>query len=287
MTPPRTWPSIEIRFEPGPPDRRAGIDERIAAVLDECQPVAVAESDDRWVASFPSESARADAAGRLAETLGDEAMVEAVDLPDDDWAARSQASLDPVRAGRIVVTPPWHEAGVRRDPAAIVIVVEPSMGFGTGHHATTRLCLLAIQQIPIGARSVLDIGTGSGVLAMAAARLGAMRVVAIDNDTDAVESARGNVALNGLAAVITLVSGDVRALSGPPFDVVVANLTGALIESAAWAIQRAVVPGGHLVLSGFMTAERDRVVGAFAGAHRVVWERSDDEWGAVALQAVS
>ena len=102
-------------------------------------------------------------------------------MPDDDWAARSQQSLTAVRAGSFIVAPPWDLPD--SPPADVtVIVIEPSMGFGTGHHATTRLCLRLLSDIDVSDLDVLDLGTGSGVLSMAAALRGARRVVGIDVD---------------------------------------------------------------------------------------------------------
>ena len=122
------------------------------------------------------------------------------------------------------------------------IVIEPAMGFGSGHHATTRLCLAALQRLDLRGRRVLDIGTGSGVLALAALRLGAAGVVAIDVDPDALENARGNAALNGSPAGVEFRQSDFRQETGLAGDVVLANLTGAMLAAGAASLARTVAP---------------------------------------------
>ena len=213
----------------------------------------------------------------------------AVDVPDEDWAARSQAGLKAVQVGGIVVAPPWDVpvAGIRdagfgiRDSEPIVIVIRPSMGFGTGHHATTRLCLAALQHIDLHGLGVVDIGTGSGVLAIAASRLGAATVVAIDDDADAVAAARDNLTLNPDARM-TIELLDLR-IPNPEsripahFDVVVANLTGGLLIAAAARLASLAGPSGRLVLSGLMDNEESGVLRAFSGLC-VEWRGQEDEW---------
>jgi ribosomal protein L11 methyltransferase len=224
---------------------------------------------------------------------------QSVDVPDENWAARSQADLRAVRVGSIIVAPPWDltTGPEGRGPATgprdttcptnddLVIVIEPSMGFGTGHHATTRLSLAALQRFDLKERSVLDAGTGSGVLAIAASLLGSNQVTGIDDDSDAIASARTNVELNPRADV-RLVVGDLRSTRLTPADLVVANLTGALLVAAATILQSLTRRGGRLVLSGLMTSEEEDVLSAFAG-----WmvERREvvDEWVALTLRGPS
>jgi len=199
--------------------------------------------------------------------------IQALDVPDLDWASRSQASLRAVRIHDIIVAPPWD---VPRASGALVIVIQPSMGFGTGHHATTRLCLAALQRSDLHGLGVLDVGTGSGVLAIAASRLGAASVVAIDEDADAVAAATENLALNPDARV-DLRLGDVRVISLDSFDVVIANLTGGLLTQAADRLCALAATPGRLVLSGLMAVEEDAVLEAYRGLG-VARRSQEDEW---------
>ena len=217
--------------------------------------------------------------------------VRAIDVPDENWAARSQAALRAIRVGRIIVAPPWDVPDVRSlESEAIVIIIQPSTGFGTGHHATTRLCLAALQQIELRGKSVFDVGTGSGVLAIAASLLGAADAVGVDDDADAIAAARENLTLNP-AARVHLQTRDVRT-SNPEsripnpesgFDVVVANLTGGLLEATAQRLQSFAGPGGHLVLSGFLDFEQPRVLRTFSGC-TVQSDTREDEWMCVVLR---
>ena len=143
------------------------------AELDDFQPTAIQEPDDtsRLRAFFTSAESRDAAARALGVSFGSHLFVESLNIEDEDWAARSQAQLRAITIGRIIVAPPWDAIG--RSPAKFLspfVIIQPSMGFGTGHHATTRLTLKALQELPLDNRTVLDIGCGSGVLAIAACK---------------------------------------------------------------------------------------------------------------------
>ena len=268
----RTWPALDI----AQPDA----DDLIQAFLIDFNLAAVDHS--RFFFHTHADRDRAAAALRVVFPDIDARLV---DVPDEDWAARSQAALQAIQVGSVIVAPPW-DVGGRLKPAPtyvgagfsqpIVIVIQPSMGFGTGHHATTRLCLAALQQIDLGGRSVIDVGTGSGVLAIAARRLGASGVLAIDDDPDAIAAAEENVGLNGESRIALEVA-DLRASSIGQFDVVVANLTGALLISTSARLQSFAVPGGRLVLSGFLDHEEASVMAAFANCDPEAQTR-EDEW---------
>jgi ribosomal protein L11 methyltransferase len=161
-------------------------------------------------------------------------------------------------------------------------VINPSMGFGTGHHATTRLCLAALQTLNLAGHRALDVGTGSGVLAIAARLLGAREAIGIDSDEDAVQSARENLSRNALVDGVRFEIGDLRDWPLLPAEVVIANLTGAFLSRTAAILLGAVAPGGTLIVSGLQVAERDEVMNAFRSA-RLTWQADEDGWAALAF----
>ena len=270
----KTYPAIEIR---------GGLSDLLQATLDDYSPTAIDDCDQSVRAFFASDDERNRARATLA-TLFD---VTPVDVPDEDWARRSQENVGPVTVGRITVAPPWsalspQPLALSDSPSVLVVVISPSMGFGTGHHATTRLCLAALQTLDLAGRFVLDVGTGSGVLAIAADRLGAARALGIDSDADAIQSAEENLALNPDVTRASFAVADLRATALPHADVVTANLTGALLVRAARDLLEALPGGGVLVVSGLLAEERDEVVDAFPG--EVVWEGAEDGWVGLAVK---
>jgi len=232
-----------------------------------------------WNVCF-SDAAERDRAADAIRSRAPHLSIERVDLPDEDWAARSQRSLTAIRAGGFIVAPPWD---VPSDPGdATLIVIEPSMGFGTGHHATTRLCLQLLDHIDVSDQTVLDLGTGSGVLSMAAALRGARSVIGIDVDQDAIDSAEASARLNTLPDTVAFAVGDFRIDPPSPADVVLANLTGGMLTASAAAVSRLVRPGGSLIVSGFDQAEVNAVARAF-GAFTERERLTGEEWVALRL----
>jgi len=264
----KAYPALDIRTDS--PDVAV-------AFADDFGPTAV---DDQHPGSvrifFPTAAARDAARDALASRFD----TSAIDVPDDDWARRSQENLTPITVGRITIVPRPDAALL--DPDAITIVVVPSMGFGTGHHATTRLCLAAMQEIDMRGKTVIDVGTGSGVLAIAASLLGAANVIAFDDDNDAVSAARENLGLNPRSRV-TLQVGDLRDAAPANADVVLANLTGALLASSAIRLKQLTDSGGRLILSGFMASEEREVLDAFAPL-AVEHRAQEEEWLCVTLR---
>jgi ribosomal protein L11 methyltransferase len=247
----RAWPALDIHVPGCDPQ----LQELVLAELDDFQPSAIQEQDEsrNLRAFFASAEARAAAARALGAAFGHHVFVESIDVEDQDWAARSQAGLRAVTVGRLVIAPPWDvpEKGDGNLPLPFLeVVIRPSMGFGTGHHESTRLMLKALQSLDVRDRAILDIGCGSGVLAIAGARLGARAALGIDVDPDALESAADNIDLNGVGDRVRVQQRDFRDLRSP-CPIVLANLTGALLERSAPALAALVEPGGHLVVSGF------------------------------------
>jgi ribosomal protein L11 methyltransferase len=181
---------------------------------------------------------------------------ELAEVPDEDWGEGWKKDFRPIDVGRVRVRPSWIDEPT---PAGKVeVVLDPGMAFGTGSHGTTSLCLAALSDVLAerpGA-SVLDVGTGSGLLAIAARKLGAGRVAANDNDPVAVDVARENAARNG--ATVELTALPVERIPGT-FDVVVANILANVLVELAPALCAKVAPGGVLLLSGILTPQEDEV----------------------------
>lgn len=296
------WPAVDVTH-PGEPDLTL-------AIVDDFTPTAVEPRDNALRIFFQTATARDAACAVLSAARYGAAPV---DVDDEDWARRSQENLKPITVGRITVAPPAEAEDVaqvfRPSPAAAqaglkscaTVVIRASMGFGTGHHATTRLCLQALQAIDLTNRFVLDVGTGSGVLAIAAVRLGAARAVGIDHDADAIQAANENLTLNEHVEGVEFQSADLSTAHLPAADVVTANLTGAVLIRSAPRLLDLVRPGGILIVSGLLEEERDDVVDRFAGPYKVrptpevartllgppltlVWEQHEEGWVALAMK---
>jgi ribosomal protein L11 methyltransferase len=216
----------------------------------------------------------AEAGARGLESLGVAAEIE--EVAPRDWGEEWKKGLSPFSVGRIHLRPSWIAAA---PPAgAVEVVLDPGMAFGTGTHPTTALCLAALDAF-LAARpgaSVLDVGTGSGILAIAARKLGAGRVAANDEDPIAVEVARANALRNGASVEIT--GSPLAALPGP-FDLVVANILASVLVQLAPALAARVAAGGELVLAGILGPQEEEVRAPFLalglaplqGARRGEW----------------
>ena len=203
--------------------------------------------------------------------------------PDQDWLAVWRAGIQPVRAGRVEVVPTWlvDEHPVSDDEVRVVL--DPGIAFGSGHHATTRLCLLELQEVLEAGDRVLDVGCGTGILAIAARLLGAGEVEGVDVDGDAVVATRRNAAANGVELTVTLGGvGDVDV----PADVVLANLLTPTLYALADQLVASVTPGGVLVASGVASERAAGVATALAAAGApAVRRRDEDGWSVLVHRA--
>jgi ribosomal protein L11 methyltransferase len=285
----RTYPAIDITSPTPLSDDDV---ERLLAALDDHGPTAVEEQPAGVRVFFGGEADRDAAVATTRDHLPG-AVVAPLLVPDENWAERSQAALRPVRVDRIIVAPPWtldevRAAATAEDEAPIVIAIQPSMGFGTGHHQSTRLCLKLLQRHRPAGATVLDIGTGSGVLAIAAWKLGATSALGIDFDRDALASATENIEMNDAGHGVTLDAVDITrgtdALARR-FDLVFANITGTMLQRHAAAVASTLAAGGVLITSGFQTHELDDVTAAFVatGLTRVD-DVEEDTWVSAAFR---
>jgi ribosomal protein L11 methyltransferase len=207
-------------------------------------------------------------------------------VADTDWAEAWRAHFAPLAIGRrLLVAPPWEAPP--DSEGRLVLTLEPGRAFGTGQHGTTAGCLEMLETIVERARPAraLDLGTGSGILAIAAARLGVPHVLAIDSDPDAVASAVANVERNGLAGRVTCEAADAAALRATPAPLVLANLLAAAHRTLAPSYGRLVTDGGMLVAGGCLDGEADEVTTALAscGFQRQA-ARSIDGWTTLACE---
>jgi ribosomal protein L11 methyltransferase len=194
-----------------------------------------------------------------------EPLIEAV--ADRDWVAENQRSFLPFTVGRFFIYPSFHRGKVPRD--LVGIQIDPGMAFGTGTHATTQGCLMAIDEIarshPIG--QAIDVGCGSGILAIALAHAARKRVIACDNDAVAVRVTEENARLNGVANRIVAVRAEgldhVEIARCAPFQVIVANILAQPLIDLAPRLVRGLLPGGHIVLSGLLAKQGEAVADAY------------------------
>jgi ribosomal protein L11 methyltransferase len=183
-------------------------------------------------------------------------------LQDEDWRDSWKKYFGVMKIGdALVIAPSWIEYEAR--PGETVVRIDPGMAFGTGQHPTTAMCLAALERFAPQAADVLDLGCGSGILAIAAAGLGAQRVLAIDIDPQAVKAARANAAENGVADRLEVREGTLDAAEGETFDIVVANISAITLERIAPAMITSVRPDGHIILAGFLTDATEAVLAPF------------------------
>ncbi|OJY97187.1 MAG: ribosomal protein L11 methyltransferase [Lysobacterales bacterium 63-13] len=183
------------------------------------------------------------------------------EIADQDWTRVWMDQFKPMRFGKRLWIYPWNTEPAA-EPDAVVVRLDPGLAFGTGTHPTTALCLEWLDQADLAGKRVIDYGCGSGVLAIAAALLGAREVIAIDNDPQAIEASRDNAERNGVAASIALFLPD--ADPGAVADVLVANILAGPLHALAPVFAARLRPGGALSLSGILVSQRDELLARYA-----------------------
>jgi len=251
-----------------PLERGRGADHTVKAYV-------VADAD-----AFAKVSDVRDALGHLqAFGLGPIGELTARQVDDRDWLESWKADFVPIRIGAFLVRPTWSEAAADE---AFELVLDPGMAFGTGLHPTTQQCLEALSTLPLEGKSVLDVGTGSGILAIAAAKRGASPVVAVDTDALAVDAARENAVRNGVA--IPVGEGSAADVPGR-FDVVIANIVSPVLQRIAPHLAARLSGGGTLLVAGISAPAEAATIEAFAHGRLQVLDRTvRDDWVALALR---
>ncbi len=197
---------------------------------------------------------------------------------ETDWEEAWKQHFIPVQASsRIMIRPPWHELGAGN--VSLVVTLDPGMAFGTGTHPTTRLCLQLLEELPLADQKVLDAGTGTGVLAIAAMLLGAESVVATDIDPVAVRQSRENVVLNDLEhAIVVHEDAMAQPPEGGPFGIVIANIISRILVEIHPSLIASMAPEATLLLSGIIEDKEAGVVNCYeaAGLRRIRREQMGD-----------
>jgi ribosomal protein L11 methyltransferase len=193
-------------------------------------------------------------------------------VDDLDWVRRSQSQFQPIRVSdRLWIVPSWHAPP---DPGAINLVLDPGTAFGTGSHATTRLCLLWLESNVTSDVSLVDYGSGSGILAIAAMKMGARRALGVDIDPDALLVARRNAERNGVSAAFV----DAHAPADLSGDLVVANILANPLKMLAPVLARICKPGGRLALSGILAPQEAEIREAYHPWFALEQSAEDDGW---------
>jgi ribosomal protein L11 methyltransferase len=228
----------------------------------------------RVTALFPAEADASSAFQRALERAGSPALDAASfdRLEDADWVERTQRQFAPIRSGeRLWIVPTWHDAP---DPGAINIVLDPGAAFGTGSHPTTRLCLAWLERHVNGRAQVLDYGCGSGILGIAALKLGAREATAVDIDPQALEAASYNASRNAVALKV-LAASDALAVAA---DLTVANILANPLRMLAPLLSAHTKTGGRLALSGILESQVGEVVEAYAPWAALAVDSREEGW---------
>jgi ribosomal protein L11 methyltransferase len=218
---------------------------------------------------------------RLIRTADFAARITSELAPVSDWS-EWRASVGEHRIGRLTIAPPWLASD---DPMRVII--DPAMAFGTGEHATTRGVIRLMQKLPSMPPIVADLGAGSAVLAICAAKLGAKRIAAIELDPDAIGNAEENIAVNGVSESVTVIQGDAALLLPlvAPVGLVLANIISSVLLELVTPIAESLSRGGHAILSGILADERGMMTNALTGGGwEIVADDTEENWWSALIQ---
>jgi ribosomal protein L11 methyltransferase len=274
-----TWWAIDVRTSAGQRDS-------VGAWLVARTGQAVEERDDGTLVAFAPDE---EAVATLVEDLGREVDVPVVMEPrrveSTDWSTRWREGLGPRKLGRLTIIPSWLPEASEPDP--LTIVLDPETAFGSGEHGSTRAALTLLSRLLRPGDRVIDLGSGSGLLAIAAIKLGAARAIGIEIDAEANEVAARNVARNGVSDRVEFLEGDAAVLAPlvGPADLLLSNILRAVNTALLPVIARAVRPGGIAIFSGMeqTEAEQFRRILTDAG-FKLVQETLDAGWWGVAAE---
>lgn len=256
--------------------------DKIVAALFASGAQAVQEIGNAIVTHFPPETDIA-MVRRAITSVDCDAVVTGTDTPEMD-PATLHGTVTVQRIGRIVIAPPWSAADI--DESGLVII-DPATAFGTGEHPTTRGVIRLMQRVVRAGDTVADLGAGSAVLAIAAAKLGAATVFAIENDPQAIGNAEANVSGNRVGKAVTVFEGDAEAILPliAPVDLVLANIISSVLLKLMAVLQQSIAVDGHAILSGILHVERETILqsATHAGFDQVA-EDLEGEWWSVLLK---
>ena len=248
---------------------------------------AVEERSDGMLVGFAPGAAQADALiAELLATFGGAVAGRARALPEIAWHELWRDGIRPRTIGRLTVGPSWA-IPTTRDPASATVVIDPETAFGTGEHGSTRTALILLDRHIRPGDRVLDLGSGSGILAIAAARLGAARATGVEWEEESEPVARKNVERNGVAARVALVTGDAAVLAPllGPVELVLSNILRASNVALLPSITAALAPGGVAIFAGMEEAEREPFLALLGAAgFEALDEAVDDGWWGVAAR---
>ncbi|HJU72250.1 MAG TPA: 50S ribosomal protein L11 methyltransferase [Gemmatimonadaceae bacterium] len=272
-----SWTALRIQ----PSDDTTGRDAIVAALFAGGAPAVI--EDGRAIVTHVPDGTDVDALRMQVMRADPGASVSASENPDVDWSVEWRRSVKAHDVGALTVTPPWLASEF--DPATS-IVIDPGMAFGTGDHATTRGILTVLPDLLRPNSIVADLGCGSGVLAIAAAKLGASRVYAIEDDADAIGNALANVHANGVSDRVHVFEGDAAVFLPllAPVDLVLVNIISSVLKQLVPAIETSLSADGCAILSGLLLSERSEwLVYLQSRRWQIRKEQSEGDWWTVAI----